>query len=245
MKAGVWVWHEAGPIRLDSTGQLCSDGMHRLLACAVSGIPLRTFVLVGDQFAAGLNTDKGRHRTLGQYLAHLGWQNSNVIASSGRYLHGRLHAADRGLTSTSYTTDVSPDPCVIDLVDKYAEAFRYSASHSHMAPHRGINLTAAVAFLTTLYLVDPLIAESFHQDSANVTQLPVDDPLAVMLARAGRDRNAGNRAWTPDQTWAGLVYAYNKSEAGETLRIWRAPRQEVNQWPVGFNYRNFVLHPAP
>lgn len=81
MSAGRWQF-DGAPIRFDIGGMLI-DGQHRLKAIIKSGVPVQLVVVVGLK-ADGSTVDRGKPRTVAQWLYHHGIKNANVVAAAAR-----------------------------------------------------------------------------------------------------------------------------------------------------------------
>lgn len=89
-------WTVTGePIIFDRNGRLV-DGQHRLSACIEAHREFDTLVVRGVKPTAARDIDFGRKRTIGQWLHHLGYVDSNVLAAGTRlaYRYTELGARD-------------------------------------------------------------------------------------------------------------------------------------------------------
>lgn len=103
-----------------------ADGQHRLLGCLESGATFKTLVVWGVSGVS--NIDRGRPRTVSQWLRHLGVSNYKSVGSISRM--SLMH--DHGLWSAkSWGCDVVTDADVIkfatDHDDAINSAFRLSS----------------------------------------------------------------------------------------------------------------------
>lgn len=81
MTSGRWQF-DAAPIRFGSDGCLL-DGQHRLKAIIRSGTVQKLLIISGLD-ADGSTLDRGKPRTIAQWLSHNGVKNANVMAAAAR-----------------------------------------------------------------------------------------------------------------------------------------------------------------
>lgn len=86
------------------------DGQHRILACIRSGMSFQTFIAYGIK-ANAATFDRGKPRTVSQYLSHEGISNANEIAALCR----NVICHDRGYwAAPSFAIDYYTDSALIE-----------------------------------------------------------------------------------------------------------------------------------
>lgn len=234
MTTGQWEWKEANPIRLSDDWKLCSDGLHRLYACARSGVPLRALVLVGEEWRSGINSDRGRSRTVAQFLANAKIPNSSQLAAITAMHLSRL-VAHREKVSLSYARSVRvTDAEIIAYIETNSELLQWVTRRSGAASRRGLNANGYGVFLLELGLTDMAMAEDFHADFIDETLAPAD-PTAQMRTQAvrryGQTGKRANAQWTINN----LVKAHNHRVVGDALLMWKAATWTDVRFPDGFS----------
>lgn len=121
------IWRGAWDFTGDTikfNGKILLDGQHRLLGCVKAGKPFTTAVARGVQ--ESFNIDRGRPRSIGQWLKHEGVKNANNIAAVARqvliYEQSGTLMAD-GISSNKFT-----DKDIVEFV--LANELRLQAVHS-------------------------------------------------------------------------------------------------------------------
>jgi hypothetical protein len=233
MRQGEWRWHDAAPIRLSSDRRLCSDGLHRLLACAITGIPLRSFVIVGDEYAAGVHTDRGQWRTTAQVLASKGLtQVAHRAALSTSHL-ARLIADAYGISvGHAAATRVHPE-AVIEHAEKHADLVHWCVNRVRPASQRGFNSTGYGVFLFECSTIDAEMTELFHQTFTGSTDNENDPILRLRLYQWRRFEPTGRRM-SLSQTLDSFVKCWNLSLEGEQVKLWKPPLYETVRFPDGY-----------
>jgi hypothetical protein len=232
MKNNQWVWTDAPPIRLSSDLQTCSDGLHRLTACVTSGVPLRTLVIVGDQWTAGVHTDRGKARTLAQYFAHIEIPNAALVASMAK-AHVNRHVAHERKIGTRYAELVfATDEHYISFAADQHQNLTWVAPKAMLASARGLNGTGYGVVLLELAMADMSLAEELHC-------LMVDDDLdpltgfAQLRQFAGRAMLKTGRRFPQHWTINNVVKAWNATYQGDAVRMWKPALWDDVRWPVG------------
>jgi hypothetical protein len=233
MRNGLWEWTHANPIRLNDDWTLCSEGLHRLLACAVTGIPLRSLVLVGSQWDAGINTDRGKTRTLAQFLTHGGYTSTTAKAAILRAHVSRVLAVQRNLTVSYASTTLVHDQMLIDFVKSNHDALHWAAVKTSVAGHRGMNGTGYGVFLFEASQVDHEMAAEFHSDFIS-DSLDENDPLRRMRAFHSARAEKTNKRLSTTPTINALVRCWDLRLTGDQLKVWKQPGWDDVRFPSGF-----------
>jgi hypothetical protein len=234
MLNGEWVWQEANPIRLSDDWSTCSDGIHRLIACAQAGVPLRSLVLVGDQWRAGVNSDRGRSRTLAQYFAHHQITNPTVKAAITRSHLARIRAVERGTSQAFASGVLVHDAEMIEFASKYAADLDWVASRVHAAQSRGANGTGYGVFLLEGVFTDAELVADFHETYIGPSADNEVDPIIAMRQFASRRYDATGKRLTQDPTIKAMVKCWDLRLRGESLKMWKQPTHDDIRFPAGF-----------
>lgn len=138
-------WELTGQtIQLDEKGR-CVDGQHRLSAIYKSGITQK-FIVVRGVKCSPLHIDKGKRRTVAQYLHHKKIKNYQDIASMGKLIVGH----DKGLwamhTGNAGITDDEIVRKVFDNLDKMQDSLTVVKKS---LPGLGRGVAAAICFLSS------------------------------------------------------------------------------------------------
>jgi hypothetical protein len=233
LTAGQWRWHEADPIRLSSDGTLCSNGVHRLLACAQSGVPLQSLVLYGDEWRGGLHTDRGMGRTVTQYAAHAGIANaSQKVALVNGHL-SRLAAVREGVTAPYARTVFLQDGDTIEYIEKNDDALGRMCARSGTAAVRGFNRTGYAVFMWQCHMIDDELADDYHADFVNHDS-DAADPLTVLRRWASVRLERTARHLSQTATIDNLIKAWNHRMNGDTLTLWRPAAWTDVRFPAGW-----------
>lgn len=231
MRGGSWVWTDAAPIRTTPGRDLCSDGLHRLAACAIAGMPLRAIVW---EVPAGYGTDTGSTRTLTQLLRHRGVANPNVKGAVARFVLARAYGAVAGIAiHTAGTVHISNQD-VIRFLDEYDITPMCSGVSS--AGLRGFGTIGYGAFLVELGLRPGNDGEwkLFHDDFL-ADDLPYNDPLAVLRLKVLTGFHRSGKRLPKEPTIAALNKAFRLREMGTELTIWKAPPPTPSTFPAGYD----------
>jgi hypothetical protein len=237
MRKDQWAWTDADPIRLHlhvpSGEVVCSDGQHRLFAAANARRTLRTLVLWGDDWKAGVHVDRNRVRNVSQFLQHEhGLGSATVYVAAARFHLGRLISANNKL-AINYSRSIVDDEAIIELILKNTETIRWGINRAGNFSNRGFSFTGAHVFLFELQQIRQEIADQFYEDFMN-NDLDNTDPLAQL-------RRATNRRYSDTQIRLGaepsinnLVKAYNMRAAGESVSKWHNATNTDVTFPAGF-----------
>jgi hypothetical protein len=241
MKNGEWRWQEANPIRLSDDWSKASDGLHRLTACAMSGVPLRSLVLVGDQWRAGVNSDRGRARTLAQYFTFAGIPNATVKAAVTRAHVARVKAYQHGVTNSYANTVFVHDGELIEFAEKNDDDLSWIAGRSGLANAKGMNGTGYGTFLLEALAVDREMAADFHETFVGeVTSDTESDPIVRFRQFATRRYDSTGKRMTLEPTIRGMVKCWDLRERGEALRMWKQPTHDDVRFPAGYPVPNMT-----
>lgn len=144
MKRGCWQ-SNGDTIKLDDNGVLL-DGQHRLLAVVRSGVTIPGILIEGISPESVSTIDRGRPRTIPQWLAYKGIVNASTVATTARL----CVLYEKGLWSdqAGYSTCNILDSEIMDYVDTYQEGIIAACRKVSGTPKTfGVSSTAAVAFL--------------------------------------------------------------------------------------------------
>lgn len=237
MKKGQWVWTDADPVRLhlhvESGEVVCSDGQHRLYAAANSGQGLRTLVLWGDAWKAGVHVDRNRNRNVAQFLQHEhGLGSASVFVAAARFHLARIASVENDL-ALNYSRNLVDDEAIIDTVLKDVEVLRWGINRAGQFSERGFSFTGAHVFLYELQMIRQEVAEWFYNDFLNAELDPMD-PLAQLRRSTARRYDdtgvRGNAAFT----LGNLVKAHNMRSGGEQVSKWHNANTTEVVFPAGF-----------
>lgn len=238
MKLDRWVWTDADPIRLHldvGSGEVvCSDGQHRLYAAVVARRVLRTLVLWGDTWKAGVHVDTNKVRNIAQFLAHEhGLQSATVYVAMARLHLARLMAVEQNL-GLGYCRAVVTEEAIIDFILANKNGMLWAINRGAIGAGYGLSMTGYAVFLFELYSgINERIAEEFHTDLMN-KDLPMSDPLAQLRRSAGRRYNDTGIRATVGYTINNLVKAHALRSAGETQAKWVNVNSDDVVLPAGF-----------
>ncbi len=233
MRKGEWRWAEAHPIRLSEDRRLCSDGLHRLLACAISGLPLRSLVLVGDQWRPGVYADTGQSRTLAQFLAANKYTHGSKRAAIIRAHLARVEGMRAGVTPDYASNILLHAEEMVRYAEKHAEDLDWVCSHIGTAPDKGFIASGYGVFLYEALRTDRELAMDFHRDFIS-HDLDEDDPLRRLKAFALRRFDATGRRLSQAATIDSFVKCWDMRLAGERLKMWKLPMWGATRFPVGW-----------
>lgn len=238
MRSGRWRWTDADPIRLhvdpDSGSIVATDGQHRLHAAVTARRVLRTLVLFGDDWKAGVHVDRNRVRNVAQYLEHdYGISSPAIYVALARFHMARVLSYATNRTSVNNTAHELADEEIIDFIVNHQEQIRSANSRAGTGGSRGFNNTAYGVFLYELGTISPETADQFHEDMKR-TDLPPGDPLnQLRRVVMRRYQETGLRAHR-DYSLSNLVKAHNMRVTGQEITRWpNAPLDEV-VFPAGF-----------
>lgn len=234
MRSGNWKWTDAAPIRLSSDWTLVSDGLHRLTACRVSGVPLRSLVLVGEQWEANLNTDRGRNRTVAQFAQNQGVTNATKKAAITRKHLSRLAAHRRGIGVAQAGVVYVQEQDIIDFIEKNDTELSWAAAKGAAAMARGFNANGYGTFLLESRQIDAGLASDFHEEFASCNELD-DTPIAKLSAFARRRFQATGKRMNDMSTTDAFVKAWNLTMEGAQVKMWKPPMWGKVVFPSGFN----------
>jgi len=238
MKRGLWNWRDAAPIRLSSDGQLCSDGLHRLNACVHSGVDLTALVLTGDEWTAGLHTDKGKSRTLAQFLQSRKIKSAGTTAAVLRMVRVRQIAVDRGVSgSLSYLMCYVQDDDVIDFYEKYTDIITDAVSHSNCARSRYLNNTGYATYVVETRIAhgDEVTFDLRSRMETEVDRLPTNDPFRSMIKAAQKYNAVSHRNLPAFETFSSIHKAFTTHLAGGEIISWRWPSTPLKHVALGIS----------
>lgn len=233
MKSGNWEWERANPIRLSDDWSRCSDGLHRLTACAVSGIPLRSLVLVGEEWRAGIESDRGKTRTLAQFLAAEEIKYASTKSSISKLHVARLYAHERNVGWKHASKVLVHDQELINLIKVREEEFDWACSRATVATNKGLNSTGYGVFLFEAQEIDRDLAAEFHADFI----APLDnetDPLGRLRVTALRQFGKTGERLKSEATLNAFVKCWDLRARGESLKVWKHPMWSEVRFPNGY-----------
>lgn len=171
MKDGRWI--ENGDAIRFSGGRLL-DGQHRLHACVISGIPLRTVIVEGLDEAAFATIDAGKLRSMGDVLGVNSVKNATNVASVLRVLHNLT----KGKTTNSGVAVTKGE--LLDLLNSHPELEKFVAEHISKARTQFpvVNSVLAVAYLS--YLKYPDDFENFWSSLVSGAGLHEGSPILTL-----------------------------------------------------------------
>lgn len=233
MRSGNWRWRDAAPIRVSDGRQMVSDGGHRLMACSVSGINLTAEVWEGEEYRAGLHTDRLKPRTIGQHLLWLGYTDGNRIGTVAREVLARVGSKQTGKSQAYYATRMLQDEQVVEFVSKYHDAVAHFLGMGKAAEMRGLNRTGYASFLWFLHAINEAMPDQFHADYTS-EELPPGDPLFMMRSAVLSTYVRTGRRLTKSATVDSLTKAWDQRIVGQTLKQWKPPAWDDVRFPAGF-----------
>jgi len=209
MKNGKWKLNGATIV---TNGTMLLDGQHRLLAVIKSGVTIRSIVVRGLD-ADAMTIDRGKPRSIAQWLSHSGYKNCNALASAARL----CIAHDNGLWgNTSVQLVNALDSEVVDFVaannDNLQASILLSSVTRQFVP---VSVMAAVLFLGTKGC-DPRMCDTavwFVEGLSTGTSLSDDD--AVLHLRNRILGQSPGRKITVFMKRCLTTIAWNKTVAGD------------------------------
>ena len=212
MKAGRW------PVTGDSVkfnGQQLKDGQHRLIACVRSGVPFDTVVAKNVQDDAVLNIDRGKPRSVGQWLRHLGVPSYNAAAAISR----SAICYDKGLWAHhSWGAETTTDIEVIEYAKKHQQSI-----HSAYKTAARQNLVTKTILGTILHIgcgrgdaTNDAVCKWFAERLADGIDLQSTDPVWLLRNRFEKE-NRGLKKTTPFLQRQLATKAWNSTVKGEEL----------------------------
>jgi hypothetical protein len=179
MQLGRWV--ENGDTIKISCDDVLLDGQHRLLAVVQSGVPIKCIVVTGLDNTSAATMDRGRPRTIAQWLTHSEIKNANTIAAVSRII--LIH--EYNLWSvTSVGMGIIPESKIIDFAINNAAALQNSLVHSAI-PYVPRSMLSAVMYIATNgggYGASAT-ADWFFQSLNSGENLSADDPVLHLRNR--------------------------------------------------------------
>lgn len=204
-------WHLNGEtIKVSADGTIL-DGQHRLSAIVLSGVTVRILIVSGVESSAAA-IDRGRPRTVGQWLRHENIKNANTVASAAKL----VLAHDRGLWSkSSFQVDEIRDTEIIEFAlannHRLQEVMDACKHQTKIVP---LTHLTAVGYVGTRNVgVDHPMATWFFEALRNGTDLGEHDPVLHL-----RNRAANQTASSKLTKWSKrmlLTMAWNKTALGE------------------------------
>jgi hypothetical protein len=215
--AGKWEF-TGDTIKINPDG-LILDGQHRIEACIQSGIPIKTLIAFNVK-ASALAIDRGKPRTVGQYIANEGIKNANSVASSAKLC--LLH--DKGLwhvqgVGAGYITDSE----IVDYAIKNSESLNNACTIA-----KRLSLIPSSIAITIIHIGSGRIAypfanefvEWFWHGAITGERLNATDPPLVLRNRLIDNANAKAKL-SPSFLRFMATYAWNKAVLGEQMKILR------------------------
>lgn len=195
-------------------GDSLLDGQHRLMACVKSGKPFTTVVVRGAQ--ESFNVDRGRPRSIGQWLKHEGIKNANNIAAIARQA---LLYEQHGIVSGSDSITIGiTDKDVIDFAVKHNDALQ--AAHQ-LATKQSICINSCLAAVLYSGSGERLATENktcvwFAESLASGANLGEDEPVSRLRNSLIRHR-AASKVPTNIQKQM-IVKAWNLTVEGKSCK---------------------------
>lgn len=221
LSAGVWDVN-GETVKFNSDGTL-KDGQHRLQACVVAGVPLKTFVVYG--ITNDVNIDSGVPRKLSDILSNQGETDVFALVASLRLMYkhekGAMRAAGGGVASNYELIDVlRRHPGIRDSVRS-----TYSA-RSLMPP----SVAGFVHYVASLKNAGA--AGQFFNAIATGENLVKDDPAFVLRARLLANRSAKAKLHQIE-VLALTIKAWSLYAAGRSVKTlkWTANGPSAQEFP--------------
>jgi hypothetical protein len=209
MAAGRW---DLNGETIKFNGNVLIDGQHRLLAAIKAGVAFESVVINGLSSDA-MHIDRGKPRSIGQWLAHAKIKNAHNVAAIARM----CVAHDKGLWhNRSWGYGLMTDSEVIDFANKYNEQINASLWTSSK-PGNGVSssILTAVLFLGSgkQDASQNETAEWFREKLISGTDLAETD--AVLHLRNRFASNSGTFKLTAFMVRCLTTLAWNKTVAGD------------------------------
>jgi hypothetical protein len=232
MRDGDWRWQDAGPIRM-STGT-CTDGLHRLAACAISQVPLRSMVLEGEDWEAGAHVDEHKPRTLGQLFVAHGITDGITKSTLCRHFLARTIAAERGCTSEHAKMIYVSRTMCLQCERVYRAEIEQVTKCRVTGTKANINAAGYILFLLEIAVISMARAVEFDA-AVRHRDLEPRDPLYHMLKFASEQRlhlgHVKPMVWTINN----LIKAWNQREDGVLLQMWKQATWTDLRFADGFH----------
>lgn len=214
MKLGRWQLN-GETVKFDCEGNLI-DGQHRLDAIVNSGVTVKSFV-AHDVDACPSSLDRGRPRTIAQFLTSLGFKNATAIAAVAR----TCVAHEKGLWHfPSWSSDSFADSEVIEFALKHDDSLQdavLQASRFKLIPR---SVLASILFLGSgkKRCSQNEISNWFIESLSSGVDLSENDPVLLLRNRmvSGKERTAKLSSY---MTRMLATVAWNKTVLGESLKV--------------------------
>lgn len=202
------------------TDNILIDGQHRLLAVIEAGKPIQT-AIAWDVAQTGKHLDRGKPRTIGQWLQHSGHKDANSVAAIARLAIMHDHKAWK---LTSFSIRSHTDDEVID----YANAYK-NEIYSAIKVTRGTRwllpsaISGAIAHLGSnkSIITDDMLTFWFWSRISEPSDVSVGDPVFALRERLVKSKaQATQKLSLLHVRWLSTI-AWNKTVRGESARILR------------------------
>ena len=218
--AGLWQLN-GDAIRFAADGTLL-DGQHRLAACVLANLPLRTWVARGFPIEAQATMDQQRKRTAGNVLAMNDIPQGNKLAAVVRMIH-RWDSGERSVYGFGGTRTGGISAAEILVVAQteeiYSVAMKY-AGNSDLARVVTPRVSGALFILATR--IDPQETDKFFSQIVSGAGLSEGHPVLTLrrhwLRNSDRQQRAGFELMAGVRGWNAYAEGRNLSSI-----VWRLP----------------------
>jgi hypothetical protein len=208
MRRGAW---EVNGEAIKFNGSSLLDGQHRLTAIVESGCSIKTLVIRGVT-GSGRSLDRGKPRTISQWLKHAGYKNASDLASAGRL----CVAYDMGKWTEGFSSKINiTDSEIFDFVEAFNEPLQEAIKIGKKAkPIAPVSVIAALLF-NAAEKKDASQYESCHWFVKGLaTGVDLTETDAVLHLRNRLMKVGGTEVLTPFFKRMVCTTAWNRTAAG-------------------------------
>ena len=225
IRNGKWEFN-GETIKINSKGEV-TDGQHRLKACVLANIPIRSMVIFGID--DNVHVDTGKHRSASEHLTNQGMTSATTLAALAKlqwlFEKGNLMwTGDRSVASPQEISDiVQRHPGLIEAIKKARKC------------HSICNVTPLAFAYYQFSQRDQQMADDFIECLASGAQLSARDPVFVLREMLQKN-NKRSVKMTTIHKLAYLIKAWNAwRDNKEVYQLsWRRIGKNPEDFPAIF-----------
>lgn len=200
-------------IKFDRDGRLL-DGQHRLLACADSGVPLRTHVVFGLEPKVFDSLDRGARRTAADVLAKAGYHNTHLLAAAVALLKRMEHSSSLDGGWKGVGEALTPRDTLQLIQTEYVDLPRFAPEAVKVNAAYKYPPSVVLAVLYKIQRHDPKLAATFVAEWLTGARIGRNKAFDVLAARLTSMRQQSTSAISRSARLALLVITFNHWNAG-------------------------------